>query len=31
VPIMPADLHESAVVADAHDDLLMAVVARPRR
>ncbi|WP_241683052.1 dipeptidase [Actinomadura sp. J1-007] len=26
---MPADLHESAVVADAHNDLLMAVVARP--
>jgi membrane dipeptidase len=27
--VMPADLHESAVVADAHNDLLMAVVARP--
>ncbi|MFC5745382.1 dipeptidase [Actinomadura rugatobispora] len=26
---MPVDLHESAVVADAHNDLLMAVVARP--
>ncbi|WP_106401377.1 dipeptidase [Actinocorallia populi] len=26
---MSADLHESAVVADAHNDLLMAVVARP--
>ncbi|WP_433234705.1 dipeptidase [Actinomadura nitritigenes] len=26
---MPAELHESAVVADAHNDLLMAVVARP--
>ncbi|WP_255267497.1 membrane dipeptidase [Actinomadura madurae] len=26
---MGADLHESAVVADAHNDLLMAVVARP--
>lgn len=29
VPVMPAELHESAVVADAHNDLLMAVVARP--
>lgn len=29
VSIMGADLHESAVVADAHNDLLMAVVARP--
>lgn len=26
---MPADLHENAVVADTHNDLLMAVVARP--
>ncbi|MEU8117871.1 membrane dipeptidase [Spirillospora sp. NPDC049024] len=26
---MPGDSHESAVVADAHNDLLMAVVARP--